>query len=41
MDLTSAIEFETMLVSTVYNTADKSEGIAAFLEKRHAAFKGR
>ncbi len=40
MDLASAIEFETMLVTTVYGTADKAEGISAFLEKRTARFKG-
>ncbi|MGC4395685.1 enoyl-CoA hydratase/isomerase family protein [Hydrogenophaga crocea] len=40
MDLTSAIEFETMLVTTVYGTADKAEGISAFLDKRTAQFKG-
>lgn len=40
MDLASAIEFETMLVTTVYGTADKAEGISAFLEKRQAQFKG-
>ncbi len=40
MDLASAIEFETMLVTTVYGTADKAEGISAFLEKRPAQFKG-
>ncbi|WP_207001277.1 enoyl-CoA hydratase/isomerase family protein [Trinickia mobilis] len=40
MDLASAIEFETMLVTTVYGTEDKAEGIAAFLEKRQANFKG-
>lgn len=40
MDLASAIEFETMLVTTVYGTADKAEGISAFLEKRPARFKG-
>lgn len=40
MDLASAIEFETMLVTTVYGTADKAEGISAFLDKRQARFKG-
>ena len=40
MDLTSALEFETMLVTTVYGTADKQEGISAFLEKRTAKFTG-
>lgn len=40
MDLASAIEFETMLVTTVYGTQDKAEGISAFLEKRTAQFKG-
>jgi len=40
MDLTSALEFETMLVTTVYGTADKQEGITAFLEKRTAKFTG-
>lgn len=41
MDLASALEFETMLVTTVYGTADKQEGISAFLEKRQAKFSGR
>lgn len=40
MDLGSALEFETMLVTTVYGTADKQEGITAFLEKRVANFTG-
>lgn len=40
MDLASAIEFETFLVTTIYGTADKQEGISAFLEKRRAEFKG-
>ncbi|MFN7753342.1 MAG: enoyl-CoA hydratase/isomerase family protein [Pseudomonadota bacterium] len=41
MDLASALEFETMLVTTVYGTADKQEGIGAFLEKRPPKFTGR
>jgi enoyl-CoA hydratase/carnithine racemase len=41
MDLDSAIEWETSLVSCIYGTADKQEGIAAFLEKRKPTFEGR
>lgn len=41
MDLASGLEFETFLVSTIYGTEDKQEGISAFLEKRKANFKGR
>ena len=41
MDLASSIEFETFLVTTIYGTEDKQEGISAFLEKRTARFKGR
>jgi enoyl-CoA hydratase/carnithine racemase len=41
MDLTSAIEFERFLVTAIYGTEDKNEGIGAFLEKREASFKGR
>lgn len=40
MDLTSGIEFERFLVTAIYNTADKNEGIGAFLEKRQANFTG-
>ena len=41
MDLASGVEFETFLVTTIYGSEDKHEGISAFLEKREAAFKGR
>lgn len=41
MDLTSAIEFERFLVTAIYGTEDKNEGIGAFLAKREASFKGR
>lgn len=41
MDMTSAIEFERYLVTAVYGTEDRKEGIAAFLEKRPASFKGQ
>lgn len=41
MDLASALEFETFLVTTIYGSADKQEGISAFLEKRKPDFKGK
>jgi enoyl-CoA hydratase/carnithine racemase len=41
MDLASGIEFERFLVTAIYNTSDKNEGIGAFLEKREAKFTGR
>jgi enoyl-CoA hydratase/carnithine racemase len=40
MDLASALDFETLLVTTIYGTDDKQEGISAFLQKREAKFKG-
>ena len=40
MDFQSAIEFETYIVSTIYQTADKKEGISAMLEKREPSFTG-
>jgi len=40
-DLASALEFETFLVTTIYATHDKKEGISAFLEKRPPKFEGR
>ena len=41
MDLASGLELETYLVSAIYGTEDKQEGISAFLEKRDPKFKGR
>jgi enoyl-CoA hydratase/carnithine racemase len=41
MDLASALEFESYVVSSIYETADRREGIGAFLEKRPAKFQGR
>ncbi len=41
MDFASSIEFETFLVSTIYQTADRKEGISAFLQKRKANFTGK
>lgn len=41
MDLASALDFESFVVTSIYETADRKEGIGAFLEKRTAKFKGR
>jgi enoyl-CoA hydratase/carnithine racemase len=41
MNLASAIEFEKYLVTTIYSTQDKLEGMSAFLEKRPAKFTGQ
>jgi enoyl-CoA hydratase/carnithine racemase len=41
MDQRSAIEFERFLVTAIYGSEDRREGIGAFLEKREASFKGR
>jgi enoyl-CoA hydratase/carnithine racemase len=40
MDLASGLDLETFMVTCIYGTADKHEGISAFLEKRKAQFKG-
>ena len=40
MDLRSALEYETFLVSGIFSTGDRTEGMSAFLQKRPAAFKG-
>ena len=41
MDLVSALDYESFIVSTIYESEDRREGIGAFLEKRKAVFKGR
>lgn len=41
MNLTSALDFEISIVTTIYGTQDKQEGISAFLEKRQPNFTGR
>jgi len=41
MDLASALDFESFIVTSIYETADRKEGIGAFLEKRSAKFQGR
>jgi enoyl-CoA hydratase/carnithine racemase len=41
MSLEAGLEFETYLVSAIYGTQDKQEGISAFLEKRPAKFQGK
>jgi enoyl-CoA hydratase/carnithine racemase len=41
MDLASGLELETFLVTTIYGTEDKQEGISAFLDKRKPKFTGR
>lgn len=41
MDLESALDFEASLSAQAFATADKAEGMRAFLEKRVAKFQGR
>lgn len=41
MDLVSALDYETFIVTSVYQSEDRKEGIAAFFEKRKPNFKGR
>ena len=40
MGLESALHYERQLTTTLFTTEDKREGMAAFLEKRAAGFKG-
>lgn len=40
MDLATALSHETFIVTTIYGTRDKKEGVSAFLEKRPARFTG-
>ncbi len=39
-DIASGLELETFLVSSIYTTEDKQEGISAVLEKRKPQFRG-
>ncbi|MFT5172416.1 MAG: enoyl-CoA hydratase/carnithine racemase [Gammaproteobacteria bacterium] len=41
MDLQSALDYESFIVATIYESEDRREGIGAFFEKRTAQFKGR
>lgn len=40
-DLRSALELEAQAFGRSFDSADQKEGMAAFLEKRKPAFKGR
>lgn len=40
MDLTSSLDYESFIVSSIYETKDRREGIGAFFEKRPAKFTG-
>jgi enoyl-CoA hydratase/carnithine racemase len=40
MDLASGLAWESQLFAALFGTADKAEGMAAFVEKRKPSFKG-
>ena len=39
-DLLEAVKMEAVAFGEIFDTADQSEGMAAFLEKRTAEFRG-
>ncbi|NQZ01051.1 MAG: enoyl-CoA hydratase/isomerase family protein [Bdellovibrionales bacterium] len=41
LDLKAALELEAKCFSEIFNTEDKTEGIAAFIEKRQPNFQGK
>ncbi|CUS26808.1 Enoyl-CoA hydratase carnithine racemase [Paucilactobacillus oligofermentans DSM 15707 = LMG 22743] len=41
LELNTAISFETQMWAQTFATEDQKEGMAAFLEKRHAKFSGK
>lgn len=41
LPLDTAIDFETQMWAQTFATEDQTEGMTAFLEKRHAKFSGK
>ena len=41
MDMSSALEYESKVLKTLFETEDSKEGTKAFIEKRKPVFKGR